>query len=246
MDDPSFSVVRMSTRENIKNLSRKVVKKLYKAWDGTRIGEQELEGRMLTDVPGALWTSALIDTNRLTQAEADKITGGQYRMIVIGWDPAVTSGEKSDEHGIVVVALGYDGHLYVLEDVSGRYTPDGAVRVVGAAYDRWQANSIVVEINNGGDWIPDFVRRSLGSSYHVRKVPAKRGKARRAEPIVAYTQQGKVRWVGPATRFATLVEQLTTWTESSTKSPDRLDGFVWACTELLKHSGGGGFSLEVL
>ena len=64
-----------------------------------------------------------IETTRITEADLPTL-----RRIVVSIDPAVTSGEDSDETGIIVCALGADGRGYVLEDRSGNYSPDGWAR----------------------------------------------------------------------------------------------------------------------
>lgn len=223
-------VVVTRTRDNEANLDAEALADLEAELGGTRLGRQELDGEFLTDVPGALWTLAMIDEHRV-----DTVDPNDIREIVIGWDPAMkTSG---DEHGIQVVGRGYGTHphLYEFEDLSGHYTPDEACRVVAAAAERWGATCAVVETNNGGNWIPALVAQ-VTPHLIVKAVTATVGKARRADRLVAVSEQGRLHFVGDqysdtvtgATKFARLIEQMTRWVEGSPDSPDRMDGLVWA------------------
>lgn len=169
-----------------------------------------------------------------------------FTRIVIGVDPAVTSGENSDETGIVVVALGphvpetcrierCTGHAYVLEDATipqdQRATPDEWARRVVVAFDEWSADRVIAEGNQGGELV-EQVLRTIRPGLPVKRVTARVGKRTRAEPIAALYEQGRVHHVGNAAGFAVLEDQLTTWTQSSKESPDRLDALVWAISSL--------------
>lgn len=151
------------------------------------------------------------------------------QRIVIAIDPAVSSDpEKSDETGIIVAGKGVDGCFYVLDDLSCRLSPDGWARRAVAAYDRWGADRVVAEVNNGGDMI-EAVLKTVRPNLPFTKVHATRGKVIRAEPVVSLYEQGKVFHVCP---FETLEDQLCNWTPDSGESPDRLDSLVWALTFL--------------
>jgi predicted phage terminase large subunit-like protein len=148
--------------------------------------------------------------------------------IVVAIDPAVTSGEDSDETGIVVAGLSNDGKFYVLADYSTRTTPDAWARVAIDAYKEFKADRIVAEVNNGGDMV-SILLRTVDPTIPVKKVTASRGKRVRAEPISALYEQGRVHHVG---EFVKLEEQMITWTPDMLRSPDRIDALVWALTEL--------------
>lgn len=229
VQDPRVKTVVMATRDN-KALDPNQVRELEAMYAGTRLGRQELEGEVLMDTPGALWTSALIENARLeTLPDRDDV-----ERIVVGWDPAVTSGENSDEHGIVVAGtLSGDPKKYViLDDLSGKYTPMEAAQTVVHAFELWQANTVIAETNNGGDLIPSLLR-TVAPTIPVTKVNATRGKRLRAEPIAALSEQGRIHLLGV---FPKLEEQMTTWSPSSPSSPDRLDAMVWALTALTEQS----------
>lgn len=155
-----------------------------------------------------------------------------YSRVIIGVDPAVTHGDKSDETGIVVVGKGRDGYAYVLDDVSVKGTPlEWSVRVV-EAYKKYQADYVVVEVNQGGDLV-STVLKTVDPSLRVKAVRANKNKQQRAEPVAMLYEQGKVFHVRP---FVELEEQMCSFVPGHSKSPDRVDALVWALTELMLSS----------
>jgi predicted phage terminase large subunit-like protein len=183
---------------------------------------------MLEEVEGALWTRGMIEKTRIRKEDVPDL-----QRIVVAIDPAVTSGENSDETGIVVAGISRDKHYYVLDDRTLRASPDNWARQAVNAYTDWKADKIVAETNNGGDMVV-LVLRQVDANVPVKKVTASRGKSVRAEPVSALYEQGRVHHVGA---FPKLEDQLVIWTPDSNDSPDRLDALVWALTEL---SGGKG------
>lgn len=154
--------------------------------------------------------------------------------IVIGVDPALTSKTSSDETGIVVCAKGVDGCGYVLDDLSGRLSPEGWARRIVNAYYAFEADRVVAETNNGGDLV-ETVLRTVDTTISYLGVHASRGKRLRAEPIASWYEQGKIFHVKP---FPELEEQMCTWVpDSYDRSPDRLDALVYALTALLLGPG---------
>ncbi len=185
-----------------------------------------LEGRWLDDFAGALWTQEMIERDRVEAPPEE------FERIIVGVDPAVSSGRDADETGIVTVARGRNRHFYVLSDASmtGRPT-EWAGRAV-AEYHRFHADRIAGEVNNGGDLI-ETVLRSIDADVSFRAVRAMRGKIERAEPVAALYEQRRVHHLG---RFPELEEQMTTFRPESGDSPDRLDALVWAVTMLMENS----------
>lgn len=185
-----------------------------------------LEGRWLDDFAGALWTQEMIERDRVEAPPEE------FERIIVGVDPAVSSGRDADETGIVTVARGRNRHFYVLSDASmtGRST-EWAGRAV-AEYHRFHADRIAGEVNNGGDLI-ETVLRSIDADVSFRAVRAMRGKIERAEPVAALYEQRRVHHLG---RFPELEEQMTTFRPESGDSPDRLDALVWAVTMLMENS----------
>lgn len=232
---PADHQTHMRMIDNIANLSPTVVQKLLDRYEGTTLGRQELEGEYLELVEGALWTSELIHTNRQPEP-------GPMHKIVVGVDPP----GGATEAGIIVAgatnrcACGIAGtHAYVLADYSGKGSPDSWGSDAVKAFDDWEANRIVGEVNYGGDMVEKVVR-SVRLGVPFTPVRATRGKAVRAEPVVALYEQGRIHHVGT---FGDLESEMTTWVppgneDASNWSPNRVDALVWALTELGLHQPG--------
>lgn len=231
--DGSTHITRGSTWENAANLAPAALEELRRRYQGTRLGRQELEGELLEDVEGALWTHTDIDATRVGPDQVPEIV-----RLVVSIDPAVTSGEDADYTGIVVVGEGKDGHGYVFEDLTMRGTPDACMRTAVRAYTRHKADCIVAEVNNGGDYIQSLLR-TVDPLVPYRKVVASRGKRVRAEPISALYEQGRVHHVGV---FPDLEDQMCNWVPDTLESPDRVDALVWGLTELRGIAAGSWLS----
>ncbi len=222
-DDGSVVVTRGSTFDNEANLSASALAEMRRRYDGTRIGRQELLGELLDDVEGALWHRGLIEPYRVASIDRSELA-----RVVVAVDPAVTSGSRSDETGIIVAGLDRQGQGYVLDDLTCRLPPDGWARRVAHAYDKWGAGRVVAETNQGGQLV-ETVLRTVDASLPLTLVHASHGKAIRAEPVAAVYEQGKVHHVGA---FPELEDQMCTWIPGQSASPDRLDALVWAFSEL--------------
>jgi phage terminase large subunit-like protein len=206
-----------STRENEANLSATMLESLYGRYGGTRLGRQELEGNLLEDIPGSLWKREWFDRDRVDNPPED------LTRVVVAMDPAVTTGEDSDETGIIVAAQAADGHAYVLADLTRRETPYNCCKRAIDAYYEFKADAVVGEQNNGGDYIRDLIH-SVDPNVTYRQVYATRGKATRAQPVSSLYEQGRVHHAG---LFPELEDQLSTWLPDDLDSPDRLDALVW-------------------
>lgn len=221
----STHVTRGSTYDNRANLAAAFFDQIIGKYEGTRLGRQELMADVLDDTPGALWTWGQIDAARCKPGVVPTLT-----RVVVAIDPAVTSTDESAETGIIACGLGTDGHGYVLDDKSGRYTPDGWGGRAVALLDAREGDRIIGEANNGGDMV-EHVIRTVRKNAPYRKVYASRGKRTRAEPVAALYEQGKIHHVGT---FAVLEDQMTTWdAAANAASPDRMDALVWAMTDLM-------------
>jgi phage terminase large subunit-like protein len=210
---------------------------MRRTFENTRLGRQELEGDLLLDVEGALWTRALLDRCRHAGALPEFV-----RMVVAVDPPASAQG---DACGIVAVGRDGDGLAYVIEDASLRgASPEGWARRVAEVAERWQADRVVAEANNGGEMVRSVlqaVAQEEQGALPVRLVHASRGKSARAEPVAALYEAGRVRHAG---LFAALEDQLCGLTidgryEGPGRSPDRADALVWALTEISLTNGGG-------
>jgi predicted phage terminase large subunit-like protein len=225
--NPKTIVTRGSSYDNRSNLSPEYYRDVIKPFEGTRLGRQEINAEILEDVPGALWTRGLIEATRITSAQ---IKWEFLVRIVVAIDPAVTSREDSDETGIIVAALTNTGHVIVIDDLSGKYSPSEWARVAIAALKSRGADRIIGEVNNGGDLVERNIRAE-DPNTPFQAVRASRGKAVRAEPVAALYEQGRVHHAGS---LGKLEDQMTNWTPyGNERSPDRLDALVWAVTGLV-------------
>lgn len=261
--DKKCAVSRGRTDDNAANLPEVTLEALHKKYDGTRLGGQELDGDLLEDMPGALWKRRWLDDGRIrldhdakwSSIEPDDIArtrlaarsivaelaalGIVLTRIVVGVDPAVESTEDADESGIVVAARATNGHFYVLADYTVRDTPEVVMSKIIQAYDDWEASTVIVEVNNGGEWIPTALRGACKIINHptmaIEKIRAKKGKRVRAEPVSAIYEQIRAHHVGTHKH---LEDQQCTWVTSEKESPDRLDAGVYCVLYLDGHGDG--------
>jgi phage terminase large subunit-like protein len=255
LDNRHCAVTRGKTDDNAANLPASTLRDLHKKYDGTRLGRQELDGDLLDDTPGALWRRSWLDDMRVTpaatarwtdsaqgRAEPPEITslaarailwelailGHEVTRVVVAVDPAVTSGEDADETGIIVVARTAAGLYLVLADYTLRDTPNEVMDRIIQAYDDWEANAVILEVNNGGEYIPGMLTASCVIADHAlipcETVRAKKAKRVRAEPVSALYGQRQVIHVGTHTR---LEDQLCVWMPAEVESPDRMDALVY-------------------
>jgi len=219
-------VTRGKTADNLANISPTYKRNVIDHYRGTRLGRQELDAEILEDVPGALWSRRSLDEARVD-------TAPDLVRIVVGVDPSITSGEASNETGIVVGGIDKNGAGYVLEDWSMRGSPDEWARKAVAAYRKHDADAIIAEANQGGEMVAQVIKSV--ADVPVKLVRATRGKYVRAEPISALYEQGRIHHVGT---LATLEDQMIAFTperaadRSDGFSPDRVDALVWTMTDL--------------
>ena len=179
-------------------------------------------GTWLDDADGMLWNRQIIAKTRISEAP-------NLSRIIVAIDPAVTANMQSDETGIIVVGKDSEGFGYVLEDLSGKYSPNHWAKVANDAAFRWNADCIVAEKNQGGDMV-EAILKSQGTNYRIKLVTATKGKYVRAEPVYSLYEQGQIYHVGS---FPILESQMVTFDPDKGKSPDRVDALVWGLTELM-------------
>jgi len=226
LNDPGCAMTRGSSYLNEANLSPTFFTHITRQYRGTRLGRQELDAEIIDDL-GGLWSRKTIEGCRVRST-------GDLQRIVVAIDPAVTSGDESDETGIVVAGKDSSGHGYVLDDLSGRYAPVEWARRAIDAYHRHEADRIVAEVNNGGEMVEATIRM-VDPDVSFKPVHASRGKVIRAEPVAALYEQGRVHHAGA---FSVLEDQMCAFTSDFSRdaagySPDRVDALVWALTELM-------------
>ena len=217
-------IIRGSTYDNLHNLSSAFRDTIVSTYENTRLGQQELQGMLLLDAEGALWSTEIIVRQTL---KSDEIVP-PLKRVCIGVDPAVSTGKASDNTGIVVSGLGEDDNGYVLEDHTGKYSPEGWVSKVLNLYDYYSqfcATSIIVEKNQGGDFIKQSIERAR-PFLPVDYTFSSRSKIQRAQPIALLFEQGKVFL---AKTFTDLETELTNYEgKPRQKSPDHMDAMVFS------------------
>jgi phage terminase large subunit-like protein len=226
-DNPRFHVTRGTMYEN-PFLSQEIIEEYRQEYEGTRTGRQELEGELLGDVEGALFNRDELDRARIS--EGDPRYPEFFTEIAIGVDPAMTSQERSDESGIVVVASaeGDDGrdHAYVLADYSMRGKPGDVMVKVAQAFYAHDADCVYYESNMGGDWIRHALKQ-VDDNIPCREAFSSRGKIMRSQPVSNLAQQGRVHLTAP---LSILVDQLCVLAPNakSTEHDDRADAMLHA------------------
>ena len=218
IEDKKNIIVSGTTYENKANLAAGFFDYVIKKYEGTRLGLQELEAKILTDTPGALWERAKIDDSRLHQHP-------DLTRVVVGVDP--TASSTGDEAGIITAGKTGE-HYYTIADDSRQGSPQEWATAAVTAYYRHMADCIVAEKNNGGEMV-EAVIKQVDPKVNVKLVWASRGKETRAEPIAAIAAQGRDHHIG---FYPKLEDELCMWLPGE-KSPNRLDAKVWAMTELL-------------
>lgn len=226
----NYAALQINPDHNRKNLPDGYLQELDSLPSRQRM--RFLLGIFSDEAENVLWSQENLDKHRLI----DKAPPDMSR-IVIAVDPSGCSGPedvRSDEIGIMVVGLGIDGRGYVLEDLSGRFSPEKWKTVIASAYERHNADCVVAETNFGGAMVGEVVRtaRQDGLSIPFREVKASRGKVVRAEPISALFEQGKVSLVGHHRNLEDQLCSMTTAGYMGPRSPDRADAMVWGLTEL--------------
>ncbi|MBN9345424.1 MAG: DNA-packaging protein [Devosia sp.] len=224
--EPTTVVTRMTTAENKKHLARSFLTAVVARYRGTVLGRQELEGELIEDLPGALWTRDMFRRD----------DGTERGRIVVAVDPPATSGAGADGCGIVVAARTDTGAV-VLEDLTLKPAAPiaWATRAVRAFHDHG-ADCIVAEVNQGGEMVK-AVLAQVDPGAPVRTVHATRGKWLRAEPVAALYAQGRVLHAAGLTALEDEMCAFGVDGMSEGHSPDRLDAAVWAITELMLRDG---------
>jgi len=239
-DPVTYPITRGSMFDN-PLLSAAYLKAECMKYTGRRF-EEEIEGKDFQDSQGALWRQEWIARNRVDVRPASP------RVRIIGVDPALSARSDADETGIVDGEADAMGHVFVIDDLSGRYTPEqwGDI-VVARCIDG--AAGCVIERNRGGDPLVALLRararerkmqvrevepgkpfplRTDGVMY-VKQVVARDGKTDRGGTPAALTESGHVHHVG---RFDKLESELCTYEPGMTRSPNRYDAFVYMVLEL--------------
>ncbi|KHA52060.1 Phage DNA Packaging Protein [Sulfitobacter geojensis] len=228
---PSTVQTHAPTEANAANLASSFLDEVKARYKGTRLGRQELDGVLLADAEGALWTSAALEEQRIEEAPA-------FDRIVVGLDPAASAGMGADECGIVVVGAVTQGPVQdwravVLADctIQGA-TPSGWAKAAIAAMEQFGADKLVAEVNQGGAMVGEVLRQ-IDPLVPLKSVHASRGKVARAEPVAALYEQGRVSHVRGLDTLEDQMCRMTAHGFEGGGSPDRVDALVWALHELM-------------
>ena len=244
--DPSIALTRGSTFDNADNLSLAALNQLKKRYEGTNLGQQELEGILLESLDGPLFSWIHIENNRV---EPPIFIGSEHKTV--GIDPCLTGGDDGDLMGVVVVFRAADDDMYVVADESEKLSGGAAARHIWKVFARHEADDIVIEDNLAKQWLRkvmedtyyEMVKEGIFPEYTtppIKTVHSQHGKKLRAEPVSLRYEQGRVHHVG---KFQELEDEMLTFDPLSSKaSPDRLDALVHACRHLM---GGEGQSVRI-
>jgi phage terminase large subunit-like protein len=228
---PSTVVTHAPTEANRANLAQSFLEEVRARYDGTRLGRQELDGVLLEDAEGALWTTASLEACRIAEApELDRI--------VVALDPATTSGTASDECGIVVAGVKMSGphqnwRAVILEDCTLQAaSPSAWAQAAISAMEKYGAERLVAEVNQGGQMVAEVLRQ-VDPLVPIKTVHASRGKVARAEPVAALYEQGRVKHLPGLHALEDQMCRMTVQGYEGKGSPDRVDALVWALHELM-------------
>lgn len=223
----NYDFMQLNPYDNKQNLSADYIKTLESL--PLRLRKRFLEGEFRDASPNALFNEETIEKWRLLDRELPDML-----RIVVAIDPSGADDNDNvdnDEIGIMVCGLGIDGNGYVLEDLTCKAGPKVWGRVATTAFDRWQADRIVAEINYGGAMVGNVIKVSRPNTP-FRPVTASRGKVVRAEPISALFEEGKIRMAGIFKELEDELCAFTTYGYMGENSPNRADAMVWAFTDL--------------
>lgn len=222
-DAEDYASMQINPNDNIINIPEAYLKILNSLPKSKR--ERFLDGEFADFVKGALWNKDMIKHVPVSPKLVD---------IVVAIDPSVTEKSTSDPTGIIVSGKDLEGNGYVLEDLSGIYSPKGWAETAVNAFHRYNADCIVAERNQGGDMVKHTIK-TVDKYIRVELVWAAKGKRKRAEPVSALYEDGIIFHVG---MFPDLEFQMVSYTgEEGEKSPNNFDAMVWGFNYLFPLKG---------
>jgi phage terminase large subunit-like protein len=245
--EKTTTVTTGSTYDNMSNLASSFIDVILGRFEGTRLGRQELHAEYLDDVEGALWSLLTIEVNRFTEWDQDNpdlslrtnlMTMGKptsapdrrrWRTIVAVDPPGETAECGISVGSAPVGARSGTDHCVILSDESMAGRPEAWGAAVVSAFNRWDAEAVFVESNQGGDMCRATIH-AVDPSVPVKKITAQISKQARAEPVAALDEKGWIHHVGMLPK---LEDQMVTWVPDESRSPDRLDARVHLIRELL-------------
>lgn len=223
-------IVRGSTYDNAANLSDNFFTDVVAKYEGTRLGSQELEGVILLGVPAAIFQN-----DWFIRCDMDEVP--DLVKMVVAIDPAVSEGDESSETGIVAAGLGVDDRVYLMRDLSGHHSVTGWAKEGIGAYQKYDADVICGEVNQGGNLVGQNIRNVAGKRrIKIEDLRAHKEWHKRWSLVSGLWEQGKVSHVGPARHWVALEHQFTHGDPTKPKKGqmlDRGDAATWAVIALL-------------
>ena len=224
-------VTSAPTEANRAFLAESFLEEVRARYKGTRLGRQELDGVLIDEVDGAMWSAAQLESCRVGATP-------DFDRIVVAVDPPAGGRAESDECGIVVVGAQTRGPVQawracVLADRSvSAASPNEWASAAIRAMEEWGAERLVAEVNQGGDMVSAVIRQ-VDPLVPIKCVHASRGKAARAEPVAALYEQGRVRHLRGLDDLEDQMQLMSPRGFEGKGSPDRVDALVWALHELM-------------
>ncbi|MCY7271486.1 MAG: terminase family protein [Sphingomonas bacterium] len=248
MAQPDTIVTGGSTHAN-PHLPPAFIAAIDQLYANTRLGAQEIEGKLLTDSPGALWSVELLERARMTPLPLAGGAGGGpvsktahsdptpacpersrgITRIVIGVDPPSGDGTC----GIIACALDDHGIGHVLADHSvTACSPERWAKAVADVAAMHANPLILAERNQGGNMVK-AVLHVADPQLRIKLVTAVQGKTARAEPVAMLFEADKVCLHGHLPELEAELLRMIAGGDVEGPSPDRADAMVWALTELM-------------
>lgn len=231
LDPSEYACMQMNPKDNLENLPENYMSILDDLTEAER--KRFKDGEFGDEMSGDLFKENWIE--RVYELP-------DFDRIVLGIDPAVSNNETSNETGIIVSARKGD-FGFILDDMSGKYSPNGWGQKAVDLYHAWKADAIVAEVNNGGDMVEAIIH-NIDPNIKVIKVHATRGKIKRAEPVSALYEKKRIKHYDYLTELEDQMYSFTNIVDNSDSSisPDRVDAMIWSITELFNLYDGNFYS----
>ena len=247
LHDPRVINRRLRTEDNAANLDPMTLEELLEA-RGTALGAQELEGDVLEEAEGAMWTRdpvkaeaeqlgliisevGALSEDMTSLVFPDRVV--KIRRTYVALDPS-EGGEESDEQGTVAASLGHDGRYYVLYARGDRTSPMAWLKAAQGMYERLGAQAVLLEKDGALGFKMTLEANFPDLKYEFVSSQGK-NKTIRAEPIAALYARRLVTHVllPDGSSLTGLEAQMTSWTgDVGQPSPGQLDALVYALREL--------------
>lgn len=177
--------------------------------------------------------NCLFDAKMIERAKIAKLPN--LIRVVVACDPAATSKEHSNNFGIVVCGVGEDGCYYVIENATQKCSPVEFSRKAIQLKHKYNAECILVETNQGGDFIKAAIL-SENALVEVREVRAVKDKVYRALPVANLLSLGQIKLLVNEGLKGLTEEMLRMTTQGYEgprgASPDAIDALCWGIYEL--------------